>query len=121
MALRFAAREALLLSAVFLCCTPVQAADVDVDAAKKLVAVGSNNCGKCHHATNKKDASTYKSIAEKYRNDAQAEAKLIKHLTTNPEVKYEDGTKEEHKLVTTNPPKDEKQIKNLIHWILSHK
>jgi cytochrome c len=118
---RFATRGVLLLATAFLYCAPVQAADVDVDAAKKLAAAGSNNCGKCHHATNKKDGATYKSIAEKYRNDAQAEAKLIKHLTTNPIVKYEDGTKEEHKVLTTNPPNDENQMKNLINWILSHK
>jgi cytochrome c len=113
-------RGALLLAAAFLC-APAQAADVDAEAAKKLAAAGSNNCGKCHHPTNKKDASSYKVIANKYRNDAQAEAKLIKHLTTTPEVKYEDGTKEEHKILTTDPANDEKQMKNLVQWILSHK
>jgi cytochrome c len=100
---------------------PAQATGVDAEAAKKIAAAGSNNCGKCHHATNKKDASSYKAIADKYRNDAQAEAKLVKHLTTTPEVKYEDGTKEDHKILTTNPANDEAQIKNLVQWILSHK
>jgi cytochrome c len=42
--------------------------------------------------------------------------KLIKHMTTGPKVKSEDGTEEEHKIIDT---KDPVALKNLSDWILS--
>ncbi|MCL1825803.1 MAG: cytochrome C [Betaproteobacteria bacterium] len=106
--------KALLFIATFACCASAQA--VDVGAAKALSK--SNTCGKCHDEG--KDATTFKKIADKYRNDAQAEAKLIKHLTSNPQVTFLDGSKDEHKTVRTVPAGDEAQLKNLIQWVLSH-
>jgi len=65
-----------------------------------------------------KKGPSLKKIAAKYKEKpaADTEAKLIKHLTTGPKVKLEDGTEEDHKIIET---KDEAQIKNLIRWILS--
>lgn len=39
-----------------------------------------NNCGACHHATNKTVGPSLKSIAEKYKGDAGAAEKLAKRF-----------------------------------------
>ena len=109
-------RKTLLFVAMLACCASAQAGDVDVDAAQSLVK--RNTCNKCHEPG--RDATPFKKIAERYRNDAQAEAKLIKHLTSSPEVKFLDGKKDEHKTVRTSPANDEAQLKNLVQWVLSH-
>jgi len=107
-------RKTLLFAATLACCASAQA--VDVEAAKSLAK--RNTCGKCHDPG--RDATPFKEIAGRYRDDAQAEAKLVKHLQTNPEVKFLDGTKDEHKTVRTTPANDEAQLKNLVQWVLSH-
>lgn len=88
----------------------------DVDGAKALLK--QNNCLKCHGIDKDKDGPSFKKTAGKYKGKADAEAKLMTHLTTGPKIKFDDGTEEDHKIVKTNPPKDEAQIKNLIAWIL---
>lgn len=92
----------------------IQAADVDVAAAKALA--DDNECSKCHSVDKTKKGPSYKKIAAKYKGKADADAKILKHLTTGPKVKLEDGSEEDHKIIET---KDEAQIKNLIHYILS--
>jgi cytochrome c len=106
--------KALSIFILLACCVPAQA--VDVEAAKALAR--RHTCSKCHDPG--RDATPFKKIAERYRNDPQAEAKLVKHFTSSPEVKYLDGTKEEHKIVKTTPANDEAQLKNLAQWVLSH-
>ncbi|MCL1859992.1 MAG: c-type cytochrome [Proteobacteria bacterium] len=106
--------KALFFVAMFTCCASAQA--FDAVAAKALAK--SNTCTKCHDPG--KEATPFKKIAEKYRNDPQAETKLIKHLTTNPQVTFLDGSKDEHKTVRMTPANDEAQLKNLIQWVLSH-
>lgn len=96
------------------CCAPAQA--VDEAAARSLA--NRNSCFKCHDVG--RDATPFKKIATTYRSDAQAEAKLTKHLTSNVEVTFLDGKKEEHRSVRTNPSNDAAQLKNLVQWILSH-
>ena len=91
-----------------------QAADFDAAAAKTLA--DDNECSKCHSIDKTKKGPSYKKIAAKYKGKADADAKLIKHLTSGLKVKLEDGSEEDHKIIET---KDEAQIKNLIHWILS--
>jgi cytochrome c len=105
----------LFSGAVLLLATHVvQAADFDVEAAKALAE--DNECSKCHSMDKTKKGPSLKKIAAKYKDKADAEAKLLKHLTTGPKVKLEDGSEEDHKIVET---KDEAQIRNLIRWILS--
>ena len=93
------------------------AADVDADAAKKLAK--SNDCFKCHAEAKAKKGPSYKSISEKYKGKANAEARLIEHITSGEKAKFADGHEEEHKIVKTSPPKDMEQIKNLVQWILA--
>ena len=92
-------------------------ADADVDAAKALAR--QNNCFKCHSVEKEKDGPAWKKVAEKYKGKADAEDRLVQHLTTGEKAKFPDGHEEEHKIIQTSPPKDMQQIKNLIDWILS--
>lgn len=90
---------------------------VDAEAAKALAK--QNNCMKCHAIDKEKDGPAYKKVAEKYKGKANAEARLIEHITTGEKAKFPDGHEEEHKIVKTSPPKDMEQVKNLVQWILA--
>lgn len=107
-------RLTLLAVALAFCGT---ASAADADAAMALMR--QNNCLKCHHMEKEKEAPPFKKIAAKYQGKADAEAKLLKHLTTSPKVKLADGTEEEHKVIQTKPPKDEAQVRNVVQFILS--
>lgn len=87
---------------------------VDASAAEKLAR--QEGCLRCHGIERPKDGPAYKTIAEKNRGKADAESRLISHLSSGKKVKFEDGHEEEHKIPKT---KDQEQIKNLIQWILS--
>jgi cytochrome c len=89
-------------------------AEVDVDAAKALAK--KNSCFKCHAVDKEKEGPTYKKVAEKYRGQADAEEKLVIHVTTGKMVKFSDGHEDEHQIVKTQ---DMAEIKNLVDWILS--
>lgn len=93
---------------------PVEAAAIDVAAAKALAK--KNDCFKCHAIDKTKKGPSYKKIAAKYKGKADGESKLIKNFTTGPKVKLEDGTEEDHKIIDT---KDMNEMKNLANWILS--
>lgn len=116
MAHRLGTQAAVLTIAALFYGAPTVAADAE--AAKALIK--SNNCGKCHDASAQKDGPSWKKIAEKYRGDAQAEAKLTKHVTTAPVVKFPDGYEEDHKIIRTSPEDDPAQIKNLVQWVISN-
>ena len=93
--------------------TPAYAA-IDEDAAKAMAK--KNDCFKCHAVDKTKKGPSYKKIALKYKGKPDAEASLIKQITSGPKVKLEDGSEENHKIIDT---KDQGQIKNLVAWILS--
>ena len=90
---------------------------VDADAAKALAK--QNNCMKCHAIDKEKDGPAFKKTAEKYKGKANAEARLVEHITSGEKAKFPDGHEEEHKIVKTSPPKDMEQVKNLVQWILA--
>ena len=89
------------------------AQQVDSSAAEALAK--KSGCLKCHSVSQKKDAPSYKSIAEKYKGKPGSEDALYKHLTSNPKVKV-DGKEEEHDAPKT---KNEAEIRNLVRWVLS--
>ena len=95
----------------------VQAGAVDADAARKLAQ--ANNCLKCHSIDKDKDGPAYQKVAAKYKGKANAEQRLIEHITSGEKAKFPDGHEEEHKIVRTSPPKDMAQIKNLVQWVLA--
>jgi len=86
----------------------------DTEAAKTLAR--QNDCFKCHAVEKKKEGPPYKEVAAKYRGKANAEERLLTHITSGEKAKFPDGHEEEHKIIKT---KDAAQIKNLIEWILS--
>jgi len=90
---------------------------MDAEAAKGLAR--QNNCLKCHGVDKDKDGPAYNKVAAKYKGKADAEDKLIRHITSGEKAKFPDGHEEEHKIVKTTPPNDKDQIKNLVQWILA--
>ncbi len=105
------------VAAALLGLVSVQAMALDADAARKLAQ--QNNCLKCHAIDKDKDGPAYHKVAEKYKGKANAEARLIEHITSGEKAKFPDGHEEEHKIVKTSPAKDMAQIKNLVEWILA--
>ena len=89
----------------------------DVDAAKDLMK--QNKCTQCHGMDKDKDGPSFKKTAAKYKGKADAEATLVKHLTSSPKVKLDDGSEEEHKVVKTTPANDKALLTNLVKYILS--
>jgi len=112
---RFTLSTAIVGAAILLLAPAVHA--VDADAAKRLAT--ANNCFKCHAVDKDKDGPSYKKVAEKYKGKANAETRLIEHITSGEKAKFPDGHEEEHKIVKTSPPKDMEQIKNLVQWVLA--
>lgn len=111
------ARTSVLLSfasVVALAYFTTALADVDAAAAKNLAR--KSDCFKCHAVDKDKDGPSYQKVAEKYRGKAEAEAKLIHHVTAGEKVKFPDGHEDEHKIVKTE---NMDEIKNLVDWILS--
>ena len=90
-----------------------QAQSVDVSAAEALAK--KSGCTKCHAVSAKKEGPAFKETAAKYKGKPDAEAALMKHLTTNPKVKV-DGKEELHDAVKT---KNQAEITNLVKYILS--
>jgi cytochrome c len=91
--------------------TPAQAQDVA--AAEALLK--KSGCTKCHSVSAKKEGPPFKETAAKYKGKPDAQAALVKHLTTNPKIKV-DGKEELHDSLKT---KNEAEIKNVVAYILS--
>jgi cytochrome c len=89
-------------------------AAADAVAAQDLAK--ASGCFKCHGVDKKKDGPALRDAAAKFKPNADAEDKLVYHVTSGERVKFPDGHEEEHKKVKTNDPK---QTKNLVEWILS--
>jgi cytochrome c len=89
----------------------------NVDAAKELAR--ANNCFRCHAINKDKDGPAWSKVAQKYKGNPDAEAKLIHHITSGEKAKFPDGHEEDHKIVKTDPANDAAQVKNLVDWILS--
>jgi cytochrome c len=90
-------------------------AAVDVDAAKTLAR--QNSCFKCHGIEKAKDGPAWNKVAEKYRGKADAEQRLITHITSGEKAKFPDGHEEDHKNIKGKASPEE--TKNLVDWILS--
>jgi cytochrome c len=85
------------------------------DAAAAEALMKKSGCFKCHSVSAKKDGPSYKSVAEKYKGKPDGEEKVTKHITTGPTVKI-DGKEERHEMLKS---KDEKEIKNVVQYILT--
>ncbi|MBC7861285.1 MAG: c-type cytochrome [Burkholderiaceae bacterium] len=87
-----------------------------LDAAAAEAMVRQNGCFKCHSIEKKKDGPPYKEVAAKYKGKANAEQRLITHITTGEKAKFPDGHEEDHKIIKT---KDMNEVRNVIQWILA--
>ena len=103
----------IALASTLLIALSALADSVDVAAAEALAK--RSNCTKCHSIDKKKDGPPYKETAAKYKGKSDAEAKLLKHITTGPTIKL-DGVEEQHQIVKT---KVDSEVKNLVQYILS--
>jgi cytochrome c len=90
------------------------ASAVDAPAAQQLVK--ENKCDKCHAVDRRKDGPAFRDVAAKFKPEADADRKLIQHVTSGEKVKFTDGHEEKHKKVKV---KDQAELDNLVHWILS--
>ena len=87
----------------------------DAAAAKKLAR--DDHCLRCHAVDKKKEGPSYQAIAYKYKGQADAQDKLVKHITSGEDrVKLSDGHMETHKFDKTT---DMGKIMNLVGWILA--
>ena len=86
---------------------------VNVASAESLLK--KSGCMKCHSVSADKDGPAFKKTAAKYKGKADAEAALVKHLTTAPMVKV-DGKEERHDMIKS---KDDREIRNAVAYILS--
>jgi len=86
------------------------------DAAQAEALLKANKCTKCHDVTKTKSGPAFKKVAEKYKGKADAEAGLVKFLSTGPTIKNDDGSEDKHKVIKA---KDDAETKNLVQWILS--
>lgn len=106
-----------LLLGLLLCTTglmwPAGVLAADEAAARDLAQ--SSGCFKCHGVDKKKDGPALRDVAAKYKGAADAETKLIYHVTSGEMVKFDDGHEEHHKKVKTNSPSE---TRNLVQWIL---
>jgi cytochrome c len=93
--------------------TPTVSHAVDAAAAEALAR--QQNCLKCHSVEKKKDGPSFKETAAKYKGKAEAEQRLITHITSGEKAKFPDGHEEEHKVIKASAA----DTKNLIQWILA--
>jgi len=91
------------------------AAQGTFDAAAAEAAMKKDDCFQCHAASRKRDGPTFKETVAKYKGKADAEATILKFLTTNPKVKV-DGKEQDHDNLKT---KNENDVRNVIRYILS--
>lgn len=76
-------------------------------AAEDIIA--ANKCSSCHTATTTKKAPSWASVAEKYKGDPNAEAKLVDMLKT--------GGSEDHKKIKAS----DADLKAVVGIVLSTK
>lgn len=106
-------RLSLIAFAIAATTVSLPATALDAKAAEALVR--KSKCLTCHAIDKKKDGPSYKEIAAEYRGQADAEEKLIKHVTVPSKVKV-DGKEEDHETLKSDDPA---QVKNVVQWILS--
>jgi len=88
----------------------------DEAAAVGLFKSSKYSCTKCHAINKDKNGPAYHKVAETHKGEADAEEKLIRHLTEGKVVKLPDGREEEHQIVKEADPE---QLRNLVQWILA--
>jgi cytochrome c len=86
---------------------------VDVKAAERLLK--KSKCTNCHSVTRDKEGPSFRSIAQKYLGNPEAEVRVFEHMTSSPEVCV-DGHDESHEPLRFD---DLDEVTNLARWVLS--
>lgn len=107
-------RSSLVLAFASLLASQGAIGAVDATTAKALAK--KEGCLKCHGIDTEKEAKSLTDIAKKFKGKADANAKIMDQITSGKNVKLDDGTEEEHKIVKS---KDKAALGNMIDWILS--
>ena len=105
-------KSSIYLAAAVVSMALAGVAHADDKAAQALVKKGG--CNTCHSVDKKKVGPSFKSIAAKYKGDADAASKLVTHFTTSPMVMV-DGNEEMHTPLKVS----EADVKVVVDWILS--
>ena len=98
-----------MIAVAVLTCPQIANSAVDAEAARVLAK--KEGCLKCHGIDRDKTAKSLTAIAGKFKGVADADAKLLWHITTGPKVKDLDGGEDVHDIIKTN---DKSAINNLI-------
>jgi cytochrome c len=101
------------LLGLLLAAPAVAAAAVDEADAQALMK--ASKCLTCHSIDKKKDGPAYKDVAAEYRDDADAQQKIIEWLSSEHEIEI-DGEPDSHPKAKTS---DVARIGNLAAWVLS--
>lgn len=98
--------SAAVAAAVALFSTGAQAAD-------ELALAKSKNCTACHSVDKKLIGPAYKDVAAKYKDDKEAEARLIGHVRKGSVGVWGKVP------MPANPQVKDDEAKRLVQWVLS--
>lgn len=87
----------------------------EVDEADAQALLKASKCLTCHSIDKKKDGPAYKEVAAEYRDDPEAQQKIIDWLSSEQDIEI-DGEADTHPAAKT---KDAARIGNLAAWVLS--
>jgi cytochrome c len=87
---------------------------IDADAAIKLAR--NQHCLRCHAVSKTKEGPSFAHVAQRYKEDNDAEIIIFQEITQSPRMRMSDGHKEAHRAVQNT---SKEQIMNLVHWILA--
>jgi cytochrome c len=86
-----------------------------VDSPEIARLLRANDCFKCHTVERDKDGPSWASVAAKYRDKADAEERLFRHLTTAPIIDLK-GDPEKHKQMDAMQPEE---VRKIVRWIVA--
>jgi cytochrome c len=90
-------------------------ASAAVDEADAKALLKASKCLTCHSVDKKKDGPAYKEVASEYRDDPEAQQKIVDWLSSEHDIEI-DGEEDTHPMAKT---KDVARIGNLAAWVLS--
>lgn len=86
-----------------------------VDEADAQALMKASKCLTCHSIDKKKDGPAYREVAQEYRDDPEAQQKIVEWLSGEHEIEI-DGEPDSHPPAKT---RDVARIGNLAAWVLS--
>lgn len=105
-------RYGLILAGAWMLSLPAAYA---VDMAKGDALAKANNCLSCHAVDRKLVGPAYQDVAKKYKDDNEAEAKLIKKVKEGGK-----GVWGQIPMPPNSPKVSDADIKTLVEWVLAH-